>query len=88
MQLEIQLDDDCVEKLAYIQQQTNQDFSEAIKQAIEKYYNQVQTNNKPPLAIFKELGLVGCFHGDSDLSVTYKTKIVDYLQGKQEEERL
>ncbi|MFN5871005.1 MAG: ribbon-helix-helix domain-containing protein, partial [Aphanizomenon sp.] len=44
MQLEIQLDDDCVEKLAYIQQQTNQDFSEAIKQAIEKYYNQVQTN--------------------------------------------
>jgi predicted transcriptional regulator len=57
MQLEIQLDDDCVEKLAYIQQQTNQDFSEAIKQAIEEYYNQVQTNNKTPLAIFKELGL-------------------------------
>ncbi|MFO0053999.1 MAG: ribbon-helix-helix domain-containing protein, partial [Dolichospermum sp.] len=53
MQLEIQLDDDCVKKLAYIQQQTNQDFSEAIKQAIEKYYNQVQTNNKTPLAIFK-----------------------------------
>jgi outer membrane lipoprotein SlyB len=80
MQLEIQLDDDCVEKLAYIQQQTNQDFSEAIKQ--------VQTNNKTPLAIFKELGLVGCFNGDSDLSVTYKTKMANYLEDKQEKERL
>ncbi|MTJ50120.1 ribbon-helix-helix protein, CopG family [Dolichospermum sp. UHCC 0259] len=57
MQLEIQLDDDCVEKLAYIQEQTNQDFSETIKQAIQQYYNQVQTNNKTPLATFKELGL-------------------------------
>ncbi|MFN7656644.1 MAG: ribbon-helix-helix domain-containing protein [Dolichospermum sp.] len=84
MQLEIQLDDDCVEKLAYIQQETNQDFSEAIKQAIEKYYNQVKTNNKTPLALCKELGLVGCFNGDSDVSVTYKTNMANYLQDKQE----
>ena len=36
MQLEIQLDDDAVQKLAYIQEQTNQDLSAAIKQAIDK----------------------------------------------------
>jgi hypothetical protein len=88
MQLEIQLDDDSVQKLAYIQEQTNQDFSAAIKEAIEQYYNQINTTNKPPLQIFKELGLVGCFNGDSDLSVNYKTKMADYLKAKQEDNRL
>jgi hypothetical protein len=88
MQLEIQLDDDSVQKLAYIQEQTNQDLSAAIKQAIEQYYNQINTTNKPPLQIFQELGLVGCFQGDADLSVNYKTKMADYLRAKQEEHRL
>ncbi len=38
--------------------------------------------NKPPLQIFQELGLVGCFQGDADLSVNYKTKMADYLRAK------
>ena len=42
---------------------------------------------KPPLQIFQELGLVGCFNGDADLSVNYKTKMADYLRAKQEEDR-
>jgi hypothetical protein len=73
MQLEIQLDDEAVQKLAYIQEQTNQDLSAAIKQAIEQYYNQINTTNKAPLKIFQELGLVGCFNGDADLSLNYMT---------------
>lgn len=88
MQLDIQLDDEAVQKLAYIQEQTNQDLSAAIKQAIEQYYNQINTTNKAPLKIFQELGLVGCFNGDADLSLDYKTKMADYLRAKQEEDRL
>lgn len=82
MQLEIELDNDSVEKLAYIQKQTNQDVNDVIKQAIEQYYNQIQTtqvstlqNQKSALTIFNELGLVGCIQGDPDLSVNYKTKL-------------
>jgi predicted transcriptional regulator len=59
MQLEIELDNDSVEKLAYIQKQTNQDVNDVIKQAIGQYYNQIQTtqvatvqNQKSPLTIF------------------------------------
>ncbi|MDZ8088403.1 MAG: DUF2283 domain-containing protein [Nostoc sp. DedQUE12b] len=44
--------------------------------------------NKPPLQIFQEIGLVGCFNGDADLLVNYKIKIADYLKAKQEENRL
>jgi hypothetical protein len=98
MQLEIQLDDDSAEKLAYIQKQTNQDFSDAIKQAIEQYYNQIQTTQvstvqnqtteKSALTLFRELGLVGCIQGDPDLSVNYKTKMADYFRAKQEKNTL
>ena len=76
MQLEIELDNDSVEKLAYIQKQINQDVNDVIKQAIQQYYNQIQTNEISALTLFRELGLVGCIQGDSDLSVNYKTKFM------------
>ena len=75
MQLEIELDNDSVEKLAYIQKQINQDVNDVIKQAIQQYYNQIQTNEISALTLFRELGLVGCIQGDPDLSVNYKTKL-------------
>ncbi|CAN1211514.1 hypothetical protein TUMEXPCC7403_15030 [Tumidithrix helvetica PCC 7403] len=37
---------------------------------------------KSPLQIFTELGLVGCFEGDSSLSANYKSIVQSYILKK------
>ncbi|MEH2414653.1 hypothetical protein [Nostoc sp.] len=51
--LDIQLDEEYAQKLAYIQQEADQDTVEAIKSSIELRYEQLQQQKTDPLAKLK-----------------------------------
>jgi DNA polymerase III delta prime subunit len=88
MEVMIRLTDEQARKLAYIQQQTNQNVTDLVLQAIDQQYEQLHELQKNPLDIFEELGLVGCIDGDPNLSANYKTVISDYLDEKQKQGHL
>jgi hypothetical protein len=88
MHITAQFDDDHADKLAYIQQQTNEEFGEILSRAIDLYYQQLQTPAKSPLDVFEEAGLVGCMEAEPDLSSAYKSHIQNYLENKQSQSRL
>lgn len=73
MEITAQLDEETLRKLQQIQQQTNQDQAEILKDAITTYYNRLhdeqsiveqpqssQILKKAPFEGFQEIGLVGC----------------------------
>ena len=72
MRINARLDEEYADKLAYIQQQTNQAVIDVIKSAIELYYQQLQQEQKNALLMLTQTGFIGCRHTDSDLSVNYK----------------
>ena len=82
MQIEIQLDEERARKLAYIQQQTQQDMTEVLQQAIDQYYQQIQPPAADPLAKLKESKFIGCFKGSPDLSTHSKTYFHNIMQEK------
>jgi hypothetical protein len=77
MQIEIQLDEERAKKLAYIQQQTQQNTVELIDSlidsAIDQYYKQIQPPDVPDsLTKLKQSKFIGCFQGSPDLSTNSK----------------
>ncbi|MEH2302646.1 MAG: CopG family transcriptional regulator [Nostoc sp.] len=53
MQINARLDEEYADKLAYIQQQTNQSITDVIKSALELYYQQLQQEQKNALSMLK-----------------------------------
>ena len=86
MQIEIQLDEDRANKLAHIQQQTQQDAAELldrmVSEAIDQYYQQIQPPETDPLAKLKQSKFIGCFQGSPDLSINSKAYFHDIMQEK------
>ena len=82
MRINARLDEEYADKLAYIQQQTNQAVTDVIKSAIELYYQQLQQKQKNALLMLTQTGFIGCGHTDSDLSVNYKLILRDGLKAK------
>lgn len=78
------------DKIAYIQQQTNQDISEILRLAIAKrlgtridlYYDHLQAPLDPSLQILEASGFIGCCSVESDLSSTYKSVLSSQLNQK------
>ena len=70
--ISLNLEDEQIRKLQYIQQQTNFDLSELVSRnisdLIDEYYQQIQS----PLQIFEELDLVGCINEKPNFSSNYK----------------
>lgn len=68
----LDLKDEQIRKLQYIQEQTNLDLSELVSRnisdLIDEYYQQIQS----PLQIFEELDLVGCINEKPSFSSNYK----------------
>ncbi len=83
MEITTQLDPKYTEKIASIQRQTQQDLSEIIGQAIDLYYQTLETSTPTALELFQSAGLVGCI--DTDPSVPYQSVIQEYLEQKQEQ---
>ncbi len=82
MRINARLDEEYSNKVAYIQQQTNQGVTDVIKSAIELYYQQLQPHQKKPLLALMESGFIGCGEADPNLSVNYKSVLRDGLKGK------
>lgn len=89
MKVEIQLDGDRARKLAYIQEQTQQDLAELVGEAIDRQYEQLQAPKKSTFEIFRESGFIGCIKdAPPNLSSNYKTVIHEYLEEKYRQGRL
>ncbi len=71
--VDIQLDEEYAQKLAYIQQETDQDTVEAIKSSIDLRYQQLQQQKTDPLAKLKQSKFIGCFQGETDLADNSQT---------------
>ncbi|MFN6479318.1 CopG family transcriptional regulator [Nostoc sp. DedQUE07] len=82
MRINARLDDEYADRLAFIQQQTNQAVTNVIKSAIELYYQQLQQEQKNTLLILTQTGFIDCGYTDSDLSVNYKSILRDALKAK------
>lgn len=86
MQIEIQLDEERADKLAQIQQQTQQDVTELIdrmvSEAIDQRYRELQSSDADPLAKLKNSGFIGCGKADPDLSANSKAYFHEIMQEK------
>jgi hypothetical protein len=86
-QINAVLEDEYVIKLAYIQQQTQKDEVDTIKQAIAFYYQYLQEQNvqkqrRDPAFLLKQSGFIGCADGDPNLSTNYKKTLKTILDKK------
>ncbi len=69
------LNDEAVDQLAYIQQQTQQDLNQILTAAIDAYYQKLQQEQPQAGSTYQKFqasGLIGCVSIESDLSTTYK----------------
>jgi hypothetical protein len=82
MEIKTQITEAEANKIAFIQQKTNQDISEILKLAINLYYNHLQTPLEPSLQILEQSGFIGCCSVESDLSTTYKSVLSNQLNQK------
>lgn len=84
MTLNINLEEAEIAKISTIQKITGKGLTEILRDAIDKYHQQVskEPSSKNPLQIFTELGLVGCFEGEPDLSTNYKSVVKSYILKK------
>ena len=73
MQINTKLTEAEANKIAFIQQQTQQDIGEILRSAIDIYYQNLQASQKTPLQILEETGFIGCCSVEKNLSTTYKT---------------
>lgn len=80
MDINTQLNEATADKLAHLQQMTNQDLQELLQQAIDVYYHQFQSQSKTPMGILQDNGFIGCIQAESDLSVNYKLIVQNWVQ--------
>jgi hypothetical protein len=72
MDITIHLEEEQACKLEYIKQQTNQDvakvLSRSLTEAINAYYQQIQSDSLDPLVQLRQSKFIGCFKGAPDLA--------------------
>ena len=67
LQIQLELDRTSVDKLAYIQQQTNQpNISELLKAAIDLYHQTLCQRSSTPLEALMQTGFIGCGETEPD----------------------
>ncbi|MEE3717349.1 CopG family transcriptional regulator [Tumidithrix elongata RA019] len=82
-QINAQIDLETTDKLAYIQQLTNQALSDILRAAIDDYYQKLKHGKKKtPFEVLEESGFIGCCSVESDLSINYKEVLATELETK------
>lgn len=81
MQIIAQLDDSYQEKIRAIQQATDLNTDEIIKQALDLFYEKTALTGREKNQKLLET-LAGGGHGPADGSVNYKKYVADYLDEK------
>jgi len=86
MDIIIHLEDAQIQKLEYIQQQTNQDaatvLSRTLAEAIDTYFQQIQASNPDSLAQLRESKFIGCFKGAPDLAANSEANFQTIMNEK------
>jgi len=68
MEIATQLTDEQAQKLAFIQQKTQQNPDEILGAALDYYYQQLSTNSTNHLENFSKIGFIGCIEAEPDLA--------------------
>jgi hypothetical protein len=79
MKIDIQLDDEYIQKLSYIQQQTQQDVTEVIKASIDLRSQQLQQTDDSPTKL-QQSQFIGSFEAEPDLAANAETILRSMLQ--------
>ncbi len=79
---QLNLPDEYLEKLNYIQSLTQQDSQESLLAAIDLYYHQLRQTTDP-LDRLKSSKLIGSFEGDTNLSEQSEAIFRAHMQSKQ-----
>jgi len=86
MDITIHLEAEQALKLEYIQQQTNQDaasvVSRPVAEAINAYYQEIQSLEPDPLEKLRQSKFIGCFNGASDLAENSETNFQAIMNEK------
>ncbi len=80
MHIEAELDDVHAERLQLLQKRLQKNLPEALALAIDTALARTETAGSHAYRVLDKAGLIGCFEGDSSLSVDYKKR----LWGKQQ----
>jgi hypothetical protein len=79
MKIDIQLDDEYIQKLSYIQQQTQQNVTEVIKASIDLRYQQLQQTDDSPTKL-QQSQFIGSFEAKPDLAANAEAILHSMLQ--------
>ena len=68
MEIGTKIDSEQAQKLAFIQEKTQQNLDEILRVALEDYYEKVLNNSSNYLKKFSKIGFVGCIEAEPDLA--------------------
>ncbi len=68
MEIATNIDEKQAQKLAFIQEKTQQNIDEIIRDALEDYYEKVFKDSRNHLEKFNQLGFIGCIEAEPDLA--------------------
>ena len=81
MQINAQLDTECLQKLDLMAKTAHTSESEIIRQALDFYFKTKFTQGRTPTTL-KDSSFVGCGEADPDLSENYKAELTAGLEVK------
>ncbi|NER06242.1 MAG: hypothetical protein F6K17_28510 [Okeania sp. SIO3C4] len=68
MEIAPKIDEEQAQKLALIQEKTQQNIDEIFRYALEDYYEKVLKDSSNHLQKFSQLGFIGCIEAEPDLA--------------------
>ncbi len=81
MRVNARLDKETKEKLTYITENTGDNTSMVVKEAIARYYTAVKESERPA-HILEKSGFIGCAEDAENLSAEYKELLDESLEKK------
>jgi len=82
MRLNARLSTEHAAQLTQIQEQTQASVSEVIRRALEVYHHTICQSSASPHEVLSSTGFVGCGEAEPNLGATYKSKLTDSLNQK------
>jgi hypothetical protein len=68
MEIIAQINEDQAKKINFIQEKTQQNLDEILKNALESYYEKIVNTPKNNLEKFREIGFIGCIEAEENLA--------------------
>jgi predicted DNA-binding protein len=82
MRINARLNDELAKKFRYLLKKTNQNMTQVIKDALERYFEEFSRSGVKAAKVLKKCGFIGCCEGASGLSRNYKKVLARSLKSK------